>query len=117
MNFDAEHGSVRLAVRLITPNNDSCGQLVTHFIPGKFRPTPLRKGVRYEWKLDYNPDGAGGNGQFIYTLSGHDPKDPIDSPIIVDLTPGFKEQGTTFNRFGIANMRKAGNTLAIYVDD
>ena len=117
MNFDTEGTGARLAVRLITAKNESCGQFVTHFIPGKFRPTPLRKGVRYEWKLDYNPDGAGGNGQFTYTLSGHDPKDPIDSPITVNLTPGFKEQGTTFNRFGIANMRKAGNTVAFYVDD
>ena len=117
MNFDTEGTGARLAVRLITAKNESCGKFVTHFIPGKFRPTPLRKGVRYEWKLDYNPDGAGGNGQFTYTLSGHDPKDPIDSPITVDLTPGFKDQGTTFNRFGIANMRKAGNTLAFYVDD
>jgi hypothetical protein len=117
MNFDTEASGARLAVRLITANNESCGKFVTHFIPGKFRPTPLRKGQRYEWKLDYDPAAANGNGQFTYTLSGHNPTDPIDNPITVDLTPGFKQQGTTFNRFGIANMRKAGNTLAVWLDD
>lgn len=117
MNFDTEGSGARLAVRLITAQNESCGKFVTHFIPGGFRPTPLKRGQRYEWKLEYDPDGAGGLGQFTYALSGHEPKDPIDSPITVALTPGFKEQGTTFNHFGIVNMRKAGNSLAIYLDD
>jgi hypothetical protein len=118
MNFDTEHTGARLAVRMINANNESCGHFVTHFIPGKFRPTPLRKGVRYEWTLKYDPAGNNGGGEFTYTLSGYDrEKDPIDSPITVDLPPGFKKTGATFTRFGMVNMRKAGGSLAVYMDD
>jgi hypothetical protein len=118
MNFDTEHTGARLAVRMINANNESCGHFVTQFIPGKFRPTPLHKGVRYEWTLKYDPAANNGGGQFTYTLSGYDRgKDPIDSPITVDLPPGFKKTGATFNCFGIVNARKAGGTLSVYMDD
>ncbi|HYR58454.1 MAG TPA: hypothetical protein VEO95_07495, partial [Chthoniobacteraceae bacterium] len=117
MNFDCESNGARLAVRLITAQNQSCGEFVTHFIPGKDRPTPLRKGAHYKWTLNYDPAANGGNGRFEYTLAGFDPSDPIKSPIVVDLPPGFKKQGTTFTRFGIMNMRKAGGSLSLYFDD
>jgi len=118
MNFDGERRGERLAVRLINGNNESCGHFVTRFIPGKFRPTPLQKGHRYEWTLNYDPEANNGGGQFTYTLSGFDrEKDPIDSPITVDLPPGFKKTGATFNRFGIVNTRKAGGSLAVYMGD
>ena len=118
MNFDGERRGERLAVRMINANNESCGHFVTQFIPGKFRPTPLQLGRRYEWTLNYDPDANNGGGQFTYTLSGFDrDKDPIDSPISVDLPPGFKKAGATFNRFGIVNTRKAGGSLAFYMND
>ncbi|WP_042725537.1 hypothetical protein [Chthoniobacter flavus] len=118
MDFDCEKSGARLAVRMINAKNESCGHFVTHFIPGKFRPTPLVKGKRYEWTLKYDPQANNGGGQFTYALSGYDrEKDPIDSPITVDLPPGFKQTGATFNRFGMMNMRKAGGTLAVYMDD
>jgi len=118
MNFDTEKSGARLAVRMLNSHNESCGHFVTHYIPGKFRPTPLRAGVRYQWTLDYDPNGAGGNGQFIYALTGHDKdKDPIDGRIVVDLPSGFKQTGATFTRFGIANMRKAGGTPTFWLND
>src|SRR5262249_21050827 len=52
MNMDSERSGARLAVRLITGKNQSCGTFVTPFIPGKFRPTPIRNdGTRYRWTL------------------------------------------------------------------
>jgi hypothetical protein len=118
MNFDGERAGERLAVRMINANNESCGHFVTRFIPGKFRPTPLQLGHRYEWNMTYDPDANKGDGQFTYTLSGYDKeKDPIDSPITVDLPPGFKKTGATFTRFGIVNARKAGGNLTFYMDD
>src|SRR5947209_13236146 len=61
LNMDCERSGARLAVRLITGRNQSCGTFVTPFIPGKFRPTPVRNdGTRYQWTLDYDPQGAGG---------------------------------------------------------
>src|SRR5262245_14650477 len=69
LHLDSEHSGGRLAVRLITGKNQSCGTFVTPFIPGKFRPTPIRNdGTRYAWKLDYDPQAAGGKGRFVFTL-------------------------------------------------
>jgi hypothetical protein len=75
LDMDCEHGGARLAVRLITAQNQSCGTFVTPYLPGKYRPTPLRNdGTRYTWKLDYDPRGADGNGRFTFTLHGDAPK-------------------------------------------
>jgi hypothetical protein len=71
MNLDTERDGARLAVRLITGQNQSCGTFITPFIPGKFRPTPIRNdGTRYHWTLSYDPDGAGGRGQFQFAIRG-----------------------------------------------
>ena len=35
----------------------------------------------------------------------------------MDLTPGFKQEGTTFDRFGLCNMMKSGGAATIYFDD
>lgn len=117
MNLDTENTGGRLAVRLITATNQSCGEFVTHFVPGGFRPTPLRKGTRYRWSLRYDPAANDGNGRFEFSLEGFAPGDPIKSPIRVDLPAGFEQLGTKFNRFGIMNMRKAGGTLRLYLAD
>ena len=69
LDFGFKSGGGRLAVRLITSGNQSCGTFVTPFLPGKFRPTPLKlDGTRYHWTLDYDPQAAGGNGRFTFTL-------------------------------------------------
>jgi hypothetical protein len=138
LDFDGEGSGARLAVRLITGQNQSCGTFVTPFIPGKFRPTPLRNdGTRYTWKLDYDPDGAAGRGQFTFTIHGDAPKPgelekpdmpqahraeararfPSTTAFTVDLPPGYKQQGTTFDHFGMMNMMKPGGRVSIYFDD
>jgi hypothetical protein len=138
MDFDSEHGGARLAVRLITARNQSCGTFVTPYVPGKFRPTPLRNdGTRYRWTFDYDPNGAGRRGRFTFTIQGEAPKPgtlvSADSPDVakaearirfpdttsfaVDLPGGFKQQGTTFTHFGMMNMMKPGGRLAIHLDD
>jgi hypothetical protein len=138
MNFDSEHTGARLAVRLITATNQSCGTFITPFIPGKFRPTPLRNdGTRYTWKLDYDPQGGGGRGRFTFTLHGAAPKPgEFDKPGIpenhkehartrfpdvntfaVDLPEGYRGQGTSFDHFGLMNMMKPGGFMEIFFDD
>jgi hypothetical protein len=138
MNLDCERGGARLAVRLITGRNQSCGTFVTPFLPGKFRPTPIRAdGTRYRWALDYDPRGAGGRGQFRFTLRGDAPKPgeysnadlpeshkqearrcfPDVTAFTVDLPEGYRQQGTTFDHFGLMNMMKPGGRMAIYFDD
>src|SRR5262245_6141312 len=138
MNVDCERGGARLAVRLITAKNQSCGTFVTPFIPGKFRPTPIRNdGTRYQWTLDYDPQGAGGRGQFKFTFRGDAPKQgefskakipdshkeearrrfPDVTEFTVDLPEGYRKQGTTFDHFGLMNMMKPGGWMNIYFDD
>lgn len=142
MNFDGEPSGARLAVRMINRDNRSCGTFVTPFIPGKFRPTPLRlDGTRYSWTMTYDPDANGGNGQFRFTITSHGtepepleakrlPADlpaayrqealsrfPNTSEFSVDLPAGFKQEGATFDRFGLINMTKPGNAMTIYFGD
>src|SRR2546423_493054 len=75
LDMDSEHSGARLAVRLITGKTQSCGPFITPFTPGKSRPTPIKNdGTHYQWTLDYDPAGAGGRGQFKFTLRGDAPK-------------------------------------------
>ncbi|HEX4143193.1 MAG TPA: hypothetical protein VHY91_06560 [Pirellulales bacterium] len=136
MNMDTEHSGGRLAVRLITGMNQSCGTFITPFIPGKFRPTSLRNdGTRYTWTLDYDPQGADGRGRFSFTLQGDaesfaDKTDlsaaaqeearthyPATTSFAVDLPAGYKQQPTTFDHFGVMNMMKAGGKIQAYFGD
>jgi hypothetical protein len=137
LDFDFEGSGGRLAVRLITANNQSCGTFITPYLPGKYRTTPLRKdGTRYNWTLDYDPAGAGGLGELTFTMqSDQHPAMVVDSKMpeawqkeerarfptttkfTVPLTPGFRQAGATFDRFGLMNAMKAGGTATIYFDD
>jgi hypothetical protein len=138
LDFDGERGGGRLAVRLITGHNQSCGTFVTPFLPGKYRLTPIRNdGTRYRWTLDYDPAAAGGRGQFRFTLHGDAPKPgefsnadipeshkaearrrfPEVTAFTVDLPEGFRQQGTTFDHFGLMNMMKPGGPMSIYFAD
>ncbi len=136
LDFDFEGSGGRLATRLITNTNKSCGTFITPYLPGKFRPTPIKNdGTRYHWTLAYDPQGAGGNGQFTFTMRSdthtsenygelHEASQkeaqarfPNTKTFTVDLTPGFKKEGATFDRFGLLNMMKSGGTAVIFFDD
>jgi hypothetical protein len=63
--------------------------------------------------MEYDPDGAGGNGRLKLQI-GRDGK-----PVVYDLKPGAKgENGDfAFDRFGLLTMRKGGGKPhAIYFD-
>ena len=138
LDMDCERGGARLAVRLITGRNQSCGTFITPFIPGKFRPTPIKNdGTRYHWTLDYDSEAASGRGQFKFTLQGDAPKPgefstadipenhkeearrrfPDVTSFTVDLPEGYRKQGTAFDHFGLMNMTKPGGSMNIYFDD
>jgi len=120
LNFDGEPKGARLAVRLIGNTNKSCGTFITPFIPGKHRPTPINNdGTRYTWTLDYDSDANDGNGRFQFTIQSNSakPEEFEGKMFSVDLPPGFKKEGATFDRFGLMNMLKSGNALTIHFDD
>lgn len=117
LHFDCEHSGARLAVRLITGTNQSCGTFITPFIPGKFRPTPIRNdGTHYTWTLNYDPDGANGRGQFRFTIksdrSEHEAFEGKE--FVVDLPEGYRQSGAVFDCFGLMNMMKSGGTATIH---
>jgi hypothetical protein len=137
MDFDFEGSGGRLAVRMISAGNKSCGTFITPYLPGKYRPTPIRRdGTRYHWTLDYDPQGANGAGRFTYTIgSDQHTAQPLDTTLpaasqaeakarfpytttfTVDVTPEIRKEGATFDRFGLANAMKAGGTAEIYFGD
>lgn len=136
LNLDFEGSGGRLAVRLITGTNKSCGTFITPYLPGKFRPTPLKAdGTKYHWTMDYDPQEAGGNGQFTFTMRSetHTVQDygplpeasqkeaqarfPNTTKFAVYLPPGYKAEGASFDRFGMSNGMKSGGTVTLYFDD
>ena len=136
LDFDFESHGGRLAVRMISNGNQSCGTFITPYLPGKFRPTPIKcDGTKYHWRLDYDPQGAGGNGRFTFTIGSdtHKTQDygklpelhekeararfPFTTTFTVDVPADLRKDGATFDRFGVNNMMKAGGTATIYFDD
>src|SRR4029077_12464690 len=75
--------------------------------------------TRYTWTFNYDPQGSGGNGHIQFTIKSDDkrPQEFEGKTFTVPLPKGYKEQGTTFDRFGLMNSMKPGNPLTIYFDD
>jgi hypothetical protein len=117
----------RLAIHLITAQNQVCATFVTRYEPYKTaeeraikRPTPIKNdGTRYHWKLDYDPAANEGKGQIQFTIQSENPKpDEFEGKLFkVDLPAGFKTQGTTFDHFGIINVTRPGGPLTIHFGD
>ncbi len=61
------------------------------------------------WTLDYDPEGAGGKGTITVTLDGN--------PVSIDLQPGVKQAGASFDRFGILSWQSGGHHVELYLDD
>jgi hypothetical protein len=117
MDFDGEQGGARLALRMISKSNKSCGTFITPFIPGNYRPTPIRNdGTTYSWKMDYDPEANAGKGRFTFAIQGDSsPHEEFEGKAFsVDLPAGFKQEGATLERFGLMNALKAGGPMTIY---
>jgi hypothetical protein len=54
---------------------------------------------------------------FTIRSNSKTPDDFEGKTFIVNLPKGYKEQGTKFDRFGLMNSMKAGNSLKIFFDD
>lgn len=127
-HFAGQGAGARLSLRLVTANNQSCGAKVTPWDVDKSQPKGMRKrrppqikndGSRYTWKFDYDPEANGGDGQIRFVIhSNTDNKQEFESKTFtVNLRKGYKQQGTTFDRFGLMNTMKPGNPLTIHFDD
>ncbi|MDO8589020.1 MAG: hypothetical protein Q7T82_18490 [Armatimonadota bacterium] len=73
------------------------------------RPRILPDGSVHDWTLVYDPAAAQGNGRITVTLDGQSAG--------IDLAPGVKASGATFDRFGIVTTWIDGNAQEVYFDD
>jgi hypothetical protein len=74
-------------------------------------PTPPFRadGTVHEWSLEYDPNETDGRGSVTFRVD--------DRVYRVPLGEGHKQQGATFDRFGIWNVQVAGEALDVYFDD
>ena len=66
-------------------------------------------GKVHDWFLHYDPEGANGNGQINVGLD--------DQTCSLDLAPGHKAIGASFDRFGICTPWIDGNSVTVYFDN
>jgi hypothetical protein len=72
-------------------------------------PTLRPDATRHEWTMKYDPEANSGNGSMTVTLDG--------KPVTLDLRPGARENGGTFDRFGWVTFLRGGHHVEIYFDD
>ena len=63
----------------------------------------------HDWLLRYDPAGADGRGRITVSLD--------NQSCTLDLAPGHKNLGATFDRFGICTPWIDGNSVTVYFDD
>jgi hypothetical protein len=76
---------------------------------GDDRPHILPDGTSLDWTLEYDPAGADGRGRITLTAGG--------TTVHLDLNPGDRDAGATFDRFGLVTTWIDGNGQSIYFDD
>jgi hypothetical protein len=78
---------------------------------GDVRSSPriLPDGASHDWRLEYDPDGAGGRGRITVVLD--------DRRTVLDLEDGVRAKGTRLDRFGIVTSWIDGNRQDVYWDD
>lgn len=65
--------------------------------------------TRRRFTFTYDPEANGAVGRIEVTLD--------DELIVVNLRPDQREAGAVLNRFGLANVRRGGHSVEIYLDD
>ncbi len=106
-------------IRLHTAQNQSAGMLIPPKQEKKEHGTFRNDGTRYSWKLDYDPQAAGGKGRVTFSIHSNLPKpEPFENQSYsFDLPDGYKKQGTIFDRFGLMNGTKPGGQQTVYFGD
>ena len=66
-------------------------------------------GSRHSWTYKYDPAGANGAGEIIFTFDGAESR--------LALRPELRKAGASFNRFGIFAPRIPGRHMVVYFDD
>ena len=127
MMLGGANGGGRLAIHLVTAQNQACATFVTRYDRYRtaeeraiMRPTPIKNdGTHYHWKLDYDPAANESKGQIHFTIKSESekPDDFEGKAFTINLPADFKKQGTAFDHFGLINVTRPGGPLTIYFGD
>jgi hypothetical protein len=72
--------------------------------------TFLPDGTSYDWRLEYDPDAAGGQGAITFAIGGQE--------LTAPLKEGDKAKGARMDRFGVFNLGWANSKhCVVYLDD
>jgi hypothetical protein len=77
--------------------------------PGRRWPIVFPDAEVHTWAIHYRPDAADGAGQIEIVFD--------EDSDTMNLAPGDRDKGATFDRFGIFNMQSGGHGVEIYIDD
>ena len=81
-----------------------------HADTDRFTEMELPADTTYAWSLAYDPDADGGKGRFIAHFGKYE--------IVTALDPKIKDDGATFNRFGLLPvMKQWDNAGMAWIDD
>jgi len=69
------------------------------------KPFPADGSTR-TWSLDYDPNGADGDGLITFVIDG--------KVYTLALAPGHKADGAEFNRFGVFNLQNTGSGMEVF---
>jgi hypothetical protein len=75
----------------------------------KYGPRIDSSGKQYSWKIEYDPEAAGGLGEIRVSLDGE--------TSILKLAPEARRQKALFDRFGLAVFEKGGQWSHVFLDD
>jgi len=75
----------------------------------KHGPIILPTGERHTFSFTYDPQANSGVGRITVKLD--------EKTFTLDLTPQQRSAGATFDRFGMASIRKGGKYVTLYLDD
>jgi len=76
-------------------------------------PHPWSAGQSYVWKLSYDPNGNGGNGQITFVISIN----TVTNTFTLNLNAGDKAAGAVFDRFGMFSRQIDGEWMTVHMDD
>jgi hypothetical protein len=77
--------------------------------PAKSGPVINQTGKPHAWRIEYDPEAAGGHGEITVSLDGE--------TATLQLPPEARKQNALFNRFGLAINEGGGQYSTVYLDD
>ncbi|MCA9448611.1 MAG: hypothetical protein KC931_15920 [Candidatus Omnitrophica bacterium] len=76
---------------------------------GENGPVVRPDSIPHDWSISYDPAGNGGNGQINVTLDDENKQ--------LQLSPGHKDIGAEFDRFGLFTLEFSGAQTSVFFDD